>query len=305
MKNSLIAASLMALSLAITAAVPAQAQEEAAAPEAMAETVDVDPALWVVKDEDTTIYLFGTIHILKPGLSWFDEAVKDAFNASDELVLEIIEPDPASMQTLVMTKAVDPGNPLRDQLSEEQKATYDTAMKSIGLPVAAFDQFEPWFAAINLGLLPLLQAGYDVNSGAEKVLAEEATAAEKTVIQLETPEQQLSFFDTLPKESQINYLLVTAQSIDEIPEQIDSMVTSWGDADIEQLGEMMNAGFTDKVLYDTLLTKRNANWAAWIDARMEQPGTVFIAVGAGHLAGETSVQAKLAEREIVTTRIEY
>lgn len=309
MKKSLFKPSILAITMALSSIGAAQSSavlaQEAEATTSAVETVDVDPALWVVKDEDTTIYLFGTVHILKPGLSWFDEAVKDAFDASDELVLEVIEPDPASMQQLIMSIAVDGANPLRGKLNAEQKTTYETAMTSLGLPVSAFDTFEPWFAAINMGILPLLKAGYDVNSGAEKVLAAAAKESGKKVGQLETVEQQLGFFDNLPEASQIEYLVFTAASVDEASEQIGNMVAIWGDANTDSLAEMMNAGLTDKVLYDTLLTNRNVNWANWIENRLDTPGTVFIAVGAGHLAGDTSVQEKLADLDIETTRIDY
>ncbi len=304
MTKSLFGASLLALSLTITNISPAMAQQtETSAP--ATETVDIDPALWVLKDEDTTIYLFGTVHVLKPGLSWFDEAVKDAFDSSDELILEVIEPDQTEMQKLVFSLAIDSENPLRNKLDLEQQGIYDNAMTSLGLPGNAFDQFEPWFAGINLGILPLLKAGYDVNSGAEKVLTKESKAAGKTIGQLETVEQQLGYFDGLPEKSQVEYLIATAASVDEVTSQIDTMVDLWGEANVEKLGEFMSAGFTDQILYDTLLTKRNANWVEWIKTRMDKPGTVFIAVGAGHLAGKDSVQAMLGANDLKVTRIEY
>ncbi|HWU95566.1 MAG TPA: TraB/GumN family protein, partial [Sphingomonas sp.] len=90
-------------------AVPATAYAQAApAPAAAAATRDADPAIWVVKDADTTIYLFGTVHVLKPGLSWFDEAVKAAFDKSDTVALEMVMPDPATMQGVIMKAAMAP-----------------------------------------------------------------------------------------------------------------------------------------------------------------------------------------------------
>ena len=102
-----LAAAISALALSL--ALPACAQQPAASAPA---ANDADPALWVVKDKDTTIYLFGTIHVLKPGLTWFDEAVKTAFDRSDEVKLEIVMPDPATMQGLVQATGVAaPGTP--------------------------------------------------------------------------------------------------------------------------------------------------------------------------------------------------
>ncbi|WP_438730747.1 TraB/GumN family protein [Parasphingorhabdus sp. DH2-15] len=303
-KTSLFALSMALSSFAFASTAPAMAQQTETPP-AATETVDIDPALWVLKDEDTTIYLFGTVHVLKPGLSWFDEAVKDAFDSSDELILEVVEPDQTEMQKLVFSLAVDSENPLRSKLNPEQQGIYDNAMTSLGLPGNAFDQFEPWFAGINLGILPLLKAGYDVNSGAEKVLALEAKAAGKTIGQLETVEQQLGYFDGLPEKSQVEFLIDSAAAVDDTTTQIDTMVDFWGSANVKKLGDFLHASLSDEAIYDALLTKRNANWVEWIKTRMDKPGTVFIAVGAGHLAGKDSVQAMLSANDLKATRIEY
>lgn len=315
MKTKILNTPIFALTLALSAfgttnITPAMAQEAApAAPapatETATETVDADPALWVVKDEDTTIYLFGTVHVLKPGLSWFDEAVKDAFDASDELVLEVIQPSPAEAQSTVFKLAVDPENPLRSNLNDDQIAIYDASMAKLGLPTNSFDMFEPWFAAINLGILPLIQAGYDPTKGAESVLTAAAKESGKQINALEGFEEQLGFFDGLPIDSQVELLLGSAEGSDQAASYVDAMVTSWGEGNTTKLVDLLNEGLEDEALYDVLLTKRNANWTKWIEARLDEPGTVFIAVGAGHLGGETSVQAQLKAKNLIATRIEY
>lgn len=267
---------------------------------------DPDPALWVVKDEDTTIYLFGTVHILKPGLTWFDEAVKEAFDASDELVVEMIEPDPAAMMKIVNDMAIDKtGVSLRDKLSEEDRADYEAALTSLNLPVAAFDPLKPWFASVSLSLVPLMKSGYDTNSGVEDALTSRAKARNMKIIGLETPEQQLGFFDNLPEDVQIRFLNFNVDTIDEMADGMENMVAHWANANITALAELMNAGLEEKILYETLLSNRNANWAVWVDERMDQPGTVFMAVGAGHLAGETSLQAQLKKRGLKAKRVKY
>lgn len=308
MKKSLMASSMLAITLALTSTVTFQtaalAQETQSAKAAVT-TTDADPALWVVKDEDTTIYLFGTVHLLKPGLSWFDEAVREAFNASDELVVEMIEPDEAAMQQLVISKAINLEVPLRSRLNDEEKAIYEAAMVSIGMPAAALDQFNPWFAAVTVGLLPLVKAGYETENGVDKVLIAEAKSMGKKLDQLETADEQLDFFAMLPAPSQVAYLIATAQSIDDTAAQMDAMVANWSRADIDSLASAMAEGFPDPQLYHTLLTQRNKNWAGWVKTRLDEPGTVFLAVGAGHLAGRDSLQAKLEGLNISTSRIEY
>lgn len=267
---------------------------------------DADPALWVLRDEDTTIYLFGTVHILKPGMSWFDEAVKDSFDASNELVVEMIKPDAAAMMKIVNEMAIDKtGVSLRDKLTAEDRADYEATMTKLNLPVAAFDPLDPWFASVNLSLIPLMRNGYAADQGVEDELLAQARARAITITGLETPEQQLGFFDNLPEEVQIGFLNFTVDNIDETTEGMEQMVAEWANANIDALGELMNAGLEDKILYETLLVNRNINWAEWVEGRMEQPGTIFMAVGAGHLAGESSLQAILAQKGLVAERIEY
>src|SRR3546814_7758001 len=119
----------------------ASAAEPAKAAAAPVAVTDADPALWVVKDEDTTIYLFGTVHVLKPGLGWFDEAVKTAFDASDQLMLELVMPeDQAEVAKVMMPLAIDQsGKTLSSRLDPEQLKAYQAAMASVGLPAAQFD----------------------------------------------------------------------------------------------------------------------------------------------------------------------
>lgn len=297
-----------AVSLGLAGVVGANLIERQAAPApAAAATTDADPALWVVKDDDTTIYLFGTVHVLRPGLSWFDEAVKTAFDASDEVVLELVLPDDATAQAAVMKHAVNTsGTTLTAMLPEDERAAYLQSLTNIGVPPAALDQYQPWFAATNLSIMTLMKAGYDANSGAEKVITAAAKEAGKPVSGLETMDQQLGFFSGLSKDSQIALLTSTVEELPNATKMTDDMVAKWGAGDPQGLGELMNESLRETPeLSKVLLADRNARWAEWINTRMAKPGTVFIAVGAGHLAGNDSVQAMLAKRQLTATRVDY
>lgn len=268
---------------------------------------DADPALWVVKDRDTTIYLFGTVHVLKPGLGWFDEAVKKAFDRSRQVMLEIVEPDAATMEGLLIKLGMDANGPtISSQLPPDKLAAYRKILAELGAPVESYDHFKPWLpaVAISVGLLP--KYGYDPQSGAEKVIAAAAKAAGKPLGGLETAEQQLGYFASLPRDRQLVFL---EQTIDQVPDTaatLDQMVASWAKGDVRTLGIAMNkdvAGMPD--MARILLTERNARWATWIAKRMRRPGTVFLAVGAGHLAGPNSVQAFLEKHHLHAMRINY
>lgn len=311
MKLNRLSTRIRTLSLGISACAfafvaPVHAQEAAPAPVEAQEVEVATPALWKVADEDTTIYLFGTVHALPDGIEWYRGPIADALGASDILVTEI-EMSPESMattQNLVMTKGVLPeGETLRDMLTDEQRTAYEAALARVELPPAAFDRFEPWYGAMMLTMLPLLKQGYTTDAGVEAVLETKAsTGLERGA--LETVEEQLSIFDNLPPDTQIAFLMETVDAVDEIKALLDAMVAEWAEGDADELARLMNEGMTDPVLAERLLYARNANWAKWIDERMDAPGTVFVAVGAGHLAGEQSVQDKLAELGIETARVQ-
>jgi uncharacterized protein YbaP (TraB family) len=295
----------LATVLALTLALPACAQSPVATPAA---AHDADPALWVVKDADTTIYLFGTIHVLKPGLSWFDEAVKSAFDRSGQVMLEMVEPDAATMQRIVMARGVLPANAptLTQMIPPAKRAAYTQAVTGLGLSPATLDHYQPWFAAVNLSLLPLVKAGYDPANGPEGVITAAAKAAGKPVAGLETAEQQIGYFAGLSQASQMQFL---TQTVDELPKastELDEMVGDWAKGDPAALAALMNDDLkASPEVADVLLYSRNARWADWVKQRMATPGTVFIAVGAGHLAGARSVIADLEAKGVHVERVRY
>ncbi len=291
--------------IALTLALPACAKQPA---KAAAAANDADPALWVVRDKDTTVYLFGTIHVLKPGLTWFDEAVKTAFDRSDEVKLEIVMPDPATMQGLVQATGVAaPGTPpLTQRLPEAKRAAFTKAVTDLGLPADALDRYKPWLAATQLSVAPLSKLGYSNSNGPEEVISAAAKQARKPLTGLETPEQQLGFFGSLSDQAQLQFLESTVEELPKLDSTMASMVDDWARGDPDALAREMNEELkSSPEVAKVLLTDRNVRWASWIKGRMATPGTVFIAVGAGHLAGPDSVQAQLAKLGVKAERVKY
>ena len=260
------------------------------------------PALWQVADSDTTIYLFGTVHALPQATTWYDGRIERAFNSADELVTEIDTADAgASAQALQTASMLPEGQSVRALMSADDRQKYEAALVGLGLPVEALDRYEPWFAAMNLSLLPVVRAGYDPQSGVEQALGGRADTKKRAAH--ETVEEQIALFDTLPQEAQLELLDETVEKIDEAASTLNAMVAEWVEGDAVELARLLNAELADPVLYERLLTARNANWAGWIENRLQQPGTVFVAVGAGHLAGKGSVQEQLERRGVKVTRI--
>lgn len=284
---------LLALSPGVVAAADAPASLQAT------------PALWVAKDADTTIYLFGTIHLLDPRYRWFDGAVKQAFDDSGELVVETVSPPAAEAQALVTKLAVDPsGTPLARRLPPALARKYAKGLALAGIPANAFDRFRPWFAGVTLSVMQYQKMGMEASSGVDVALMAAADAVHKPIHPLEGFEQQLRLLSSLPPEQQRRFLALSVSDVKKAPRTIAKLQTAWATGNEAALAREMNKG-TRKMpeLSKALLDDRNARFADWIKARLGQPGVVFVAVGAGHLGGKHSVQAMLAARGIATTRL--
>jgi uncharacterized protein YbaP (TraB family) len=294
-----IAAGLGAL--AFVTSVPAWAEP---APAAQAEARAPDgPALWKVADEDTTIYLFGTVHALPPGTIWMNQRIESALASSGEFVTEVDLADARQVKAGMLQLAFLPkGVTLRALLRDKERASFDQAMTGLGLSVEAFDRFKPWYAAMMLSLLPLAKNGFTADAGAETVL-EAKLKPGSTRAALESVSYQLQLFDSLPAETQIAYLLEVSEGVPEMNDQLGKMIGQWLKGDADALARLLNEETSDSVLLEKLLLERNRNWAGWITERLKQPGTVFMAVGAGHLAGAGSVQDVLAHRGVASQRV--
>lgn len=152
-----------------------------------------------------------------------------------------------------------------------------------------------------MSIIPLMQQGYTPGAGVEKVLL--SKVGDKPQGALETAEFQLGIFNGMDQAAQITFMMEAIEGMDETAPMLNRMVAEWAEGDADELAVIMNEGMTDPAVAEALLYSRNANWAEWIDTRLDQPGSVFIAVGAGHLAGTKSVQDYLATKGITVTRV--
>ncbi|WP_374527403.1 TraB/GumN family protein [Novosphingobium sp.] len=306
LKSRLFAPLLAIAALLAPNALFAQQHEPTPQPvEAVPDTRVATPALWVVQDADTTIYLFGTIHLLPRGIDWYHGDLAKAFESADELVTEIPDGAEAEAPRLVMKYGMLPkGQSLRTGMNPAEKARFEKAMTGLGLPPAAFDSFKPWYAAVGLATLPLIREGYDPSYGVEAELAAKNKAMGRPRYGLETLDFQLGLFDQFSAEVQKQYLFEVIDGLPELSNQIDTMVNAWAAGDPTALASALNSDEDNPAMKEALITARNKSWAAWIRQRLDRPGVVFIAVGAGHLGGEGSVQDELAKAGIKSERVQ-
>lgn len=261
------------------------------------------PVLWRLSDADTEIHIFGTVHLLRPDLEWRTEAFEAALTDADKIVFEV-DMNSETAQRLIMTDFLargmfQDGRTLRDVLSDDDEAVVSAAFDSVGVPMDAMNTFEPWMASVNLGVLKLVADGYDPEAGVESVIEAEAIAAGKSFGFLETISQQADAFDLLDEDEQISMLYESALMLDESPQMLDLLVSEWADGDIAGIAALVaspdGVGFSGPV-YDSLLVNRNRNWVPQIEAMLDEPGSILIAVGAGHLAGPDSVITMLRDK---------
>ena len=237
-------------------------------------TVHATPALWEIRDADTTIYLFGTFHTLDARTAWFDDRVRAAFDSSGELVLETVIPADMSAAGKHATETGPDGKP----------------------------RLKPFIAQTKQAMSEGNALGMSVENGADAVLRRVAEGAGKQVSGLEKFEDQLRTLSNIPTPPPAS--AAAAPAAPPAVVTINDLLGAWTKGDTAAFSTML-AGFEAKspVAYRMLIADRNERWGQWIVDRLDQPGTVFVAVGTGHLAGRHSVQSWLADRGIATTRV--
>jgi uncharacterized protein YbaP (TraB family) len=270
------------------------------------------PALWKFGDADTTMYLFGTIHALPPGYQWQDARIEKAMAASDTLVIEtLLDKDPQAIARLFPPP--DPSlPPIVERVPEKSRPAFEAVLKKSGLDPAMLSRMPTWQASFMLMGAMMKDLGIQRDAGVEGSLmpaftpAPDATDAKPRKVEaLETASEQLALFANLSEADQREMLASFADGKGDAKSDFAKLLTAWSSGNEAAIAQ----AFADDKdltphLREILLRKRNANWAEWLKSRLETPGTVFVAVGAGHLAGPLSVQAMLAADGIKVERVE-
>jgi uncharacterized protein YbaP (TraB family) len=274
----------------------AQAAKPPAAPEV--------PALWVIEDGKAKAYLFGTVHALPRGVDWFRPHVLKALDQSGRLVLETEVPEnPGAMQPVILKLSRLPqARPVAERVPESWRPTLERATDR--LQPGPMDWSKTWFIALTLSNLQAQQDGIDPRIGVEAVLTERARMKGIPITPLETAEEQLINFDALTEADQQQLLLSTLEDLDGSKARTSLLIGDWLLGNTDALAARVNEEFEGSAMLRRMLVEdRNARWAAWLVKEMEQPGTLFVAVGAGHLAGKGSLLEELERRGFKVKRV--
>ena len=291
---------------------PAFAQTQAAATVSAAAEREPRPAIWVIEDADTKIYLFGTVHVFPSTLRWRSPALNRVIAEAQELVMET--PDASSEDMNVAERVQAPMRlgksvPILERVSPRARDALAATIEATGMPIEYFDQLTTWGVAFLITGYQISQAANGDNpgavqlSGAEEVLGALFRKSRRPISGVETVEEQINVFASMPLDAQRRFLesVVVGEEGEAPQEPQEATDESWVAGNVEAIAaEMRGMG---PEMYQALLTRRNRNWTGWLQRRMERPGVVLFAVGAGHLAGPDSVQSMLAARGIQARRV--
>lgn len=255
------------------------------------------PPIWVVRDADSELVLFGSVHVLPPGLDWRPPALDAALAKADDLWFEL--PIDAASEAKVGQLAaargmLPPDQSLSRMLSPDGAQRLERAAADLGVSMAVLDRLEPWFAEVALAGAQFMKSGADANSGVEKTLAASApaSAARKA---FESPEEQIAIFDAAPLPEQIASLEESLRELERNPRAYDELVAVWMAGDLKALDDDALGPIRKAApgLYARLVTQRNERWIKAIRARMDGSGKTVVVVGVGHLVGADGLPMRL------------
>jgi len=255
------------------------------------------PPVWVVRDADSEMILFGSIHVLPPGLAWRPPALDAGLKRADDLWFEL-PPGPAAEQEIARlaatTGVLPPGQSLFNLLTPRDAESLLRAADALGVDKTTLDRLEPWLAEVAIAGASYRAAGADTESGVEKTVEAAAPPNVKRMA-LETPAEQLSLFDQSPLDEQIASLNQTVRELSDDPEAFGKLVRAWMGGDVRALDEeaLEPMRKASPELYKRLVTDRNARWIGELDARLKGRGRTVVVVGVGHLVGSGGLPSRL------------
>jgi uncharacterized protein len=264
--------------------------------------------LWTVEGEHNTVYLLGSIHVLRAGDEGLPAAAEDAYDDAEQLVMEIdlddvAAGDPAALLGAMQRMALLPEG---DSLREVLGADYDTInerTRGAGLDLALLDRFAPWFVAVTLLQLELAKRGFSPELGVEQLLATRAVADGKPIQGLETAEQQFAVLAGLPMPMQKRFLVMTLEDAAGLDAEIDELMQAWREGDSDALARLLSEEFDEfPELYKPLTEDRNRAWLGQLVELLDDRDDYLVVVGALHLVGRNSVVDLLRQRGYEVTQ---
>lgn len=246
--------------------------------------------LWSVKTGASTVYLLGSLHVMRSDAWPLSQEIESAYNDCKKVVFETDVDGmkaPVAQAKLITLGLYPEGQTLEQNISVETYRLLHEKATACGLPMAFFVHYKPWLCALTLAVKEFQRLGFDLRHGIDNYIFRQAKADGKETIFLETVEHQLNLFAQLDVREQELFLRQTLKDLEIIETLASDMVDAWKTGNVEKLSSMINKSFKEYPdIYDRLFVQRNKVWATQIDHLMKQNGNVLVVVGAGHLVGK-------------------
>lgn len=293
----------------LAACSPENAESVDAGPFAPA-AAESGPAMWKVTDEDSTIYLFGTFHILPSESRWTTKAFDEAMA---ETAVTVIEVDTKSaeaqqaMSALVTELGLNPdGVTLSATLGKKRAARFAAIAERYNLSMASFERLKPWLAMITLSVSIMQAEGLAAENGAEEVILQRAGSEGDRIAHLESAEYQLRALASLDEEEILADFDASLQDFEDFDAYARRVLSAWQKGDIDALERETLTAMRNEApdAFRIMIKDRNFNWVREIEEMMAGNDDYFIAVGAGHLIGDESVVDLLAEKGFTVSRVQ-
>jgi uncharacterized protein len=263
-------------------------------------------ALWELHGKHNTVYILGSIHVLRPSDYPLAPAVLNAYGNANSILMEVnlAEIDLQRMQTELLASARLPeGKTLQGIMGDARYQRAQVLAREVGIDLGIFDAFAPWFAAEAISQLQLQQLGFQPQSGVEMFFLERARTDGKSVAGLETVHDQIALFNALSMDEQADYLVSSLEEAHDLPKEVGAMVHAWANGDTQWFADELKSEIgRDPVLYDSVLVARNRKWVPKIEALLNDDKNYLVIVGTAHLVGQGSVIALLKKDGIAAAQ---
>ena len=262
--------------------------------------IDGKSCLWKVQSEKNTVYLLGSVHILKQENYPLKKSIEQAFDDVQKLVFEIHldSAETLSVQMKILSKGMySDGSTLQENIDEETYSLVTEKAEELGLGIEQMSRFKPWFVTVTLITLKLQKLGFDPNYGVDKYFFKKAKEAGKEIAGLETVEYQIDLFDSLSKMNQKDLILQTLKELDVLEEEIDDLIDAWRMGHSVKLEDMVLKSFKEyPEIYRKFIYERNISWLPQVESLLKINKNVLVIVGAGHLLGNDGIISLLEKR---------
>lgn len=269
---------------------------------------EFDPALYVVRDADSTMYLYGTVHVRPRGADWADQDVRDALASAEEIWTELEmtpESDQRTQALATQYGAAPADRPLSSWLTAEENQRLDALAQRLGLQRSYLEGMQPWMAGLTLSLVPIMRAGYDPASGVDRSIDAYGDANGKIMRAFETADEQIGFFAGLDEETQRAFLREAIDEAEKGPAMLNEMTEAWERGDLDTLERLVVADTREDYpeVYQSLFVRRNNAWMEVLVRELDGAGVDFVAVGTGHLLGPDGLVDQLRARGYTVERV--